>query len=184
VRIIIKLAPGADTAAIKQQISAMSTNIQRVDITSEVVAEAQSTPLLGGSQQVNLLGVVFATAVASVGMGLIVYTLLRSRWKELNLMSVKGYSAKQLIMSLAIENLGLATLATLLGVGSGIVYLMGEVQLFNKYILTYTAWRLSFPLMSQLQLLALYLVIVAATLAPIVLIVRRITEQPNIKGEA
>jgi len=184
IRVLIKLEPGADVAAVKQQVESLSTNVQRVDITSDTVADAQSTPLLGGSQQVNLLGVVFAAAVASFGMGLIVYTLLRSRWKELNLMSVKGYSARQLVMSLAIENLGLATLATILGIGSGIVYLMGEVQLFNKYILTYTAWRFAFPLMSQLQLLALYLVIVAATLAPIVLIVRRITEQPNVKGEA
>jgi ABC-type antimicrobial peptide transport system permease subunit len=184
IRVLIKLAPGADKAAIKQQIEALSANIQKVNITSEVVVEAQTTPLLGGSQQVNLLGVVFATAVASAGMGLIVYTLLRSRWKELNLMSVKGYSERQLILSLSIENIGLATLATILGIGSGIVSLMSEVQLFNKYILTYTAWRLSFPLVSQLQLLALYLVIIAATLAPIVLIVRRITEQPNIKGEA
>ncbi len=184
IRVIIKLEPGADAAAIKQQIASLSTNVQRVDVTSEVVASTQSSPLLGGSEQVNQLGVVFAAAVASVGMYLIVYTLLRSRWKELNLMSVKGYSARQLAASLAIENIGLATLATILGIGSGVVYLMGEVQLFNKYLLTYTAWRFSFPLMSQIQLLALYLVIVAATLAPIVLVVRKITEQPNVKGEA
>jgi hypothetical protein len=60
---------------------------------------------------------------------------------------------------------------------------MGQEQLFNKYILTYTAWRITFPLISQMQLMALYLVIVAATLAPIMLVVRKITEQPNIKGE-
>jgi ABC-type antimicrobial peptide transport system permease subunit len=180
----MKLAPNADTAAIKTQVMAFGVNVQRVDITSDVVNNAQTSPLLGGSQQVNQLGVIFATAVASVGMSLIVYTLLRSRSLELNLMSVKGYSARQLAVSLAIENVGLATLATILGIGSGIINLMGQVQLFNKYIMTYTAWRILFPLTSQLQLLLLYLVIVAATLTPIVIVIRRITEKPNVKGEA
>jgi ABC-type antimicrobial peptide transport system permease subunit len=184
VRILIKLAPGADTDFIKSQVETLGLNIQRTDITTEVVDKAQTSPLLGGSQQVNQLGVVFATAVASVGISLIVYTLLRSRLTELNLMSIKGYSARQLATSLAIENIGLATLAAILGIGSGLVNLMGEVQLFNKYILTYTAWRVIFPFITQLQLLLLYLIIVAATLAPIILVVRRITDKPNVKGEA
>jgi ABC-type antimicrobial peptide transport system permease subunit len=183
IRILVKMAPRADPKAIKEQVQTLGVNVQRIDFTSEVVQMAQSSPLLGGSQQVNQLGVLFAAAVASVGMSLIVYTLLRSRSKELNLMSIKGYSSRQLAISLAVENIGLATLATLLGIGSGIVSLMGQEQLFNKYILTYTAWRITFPLISQMQLMALYLVIVAATLAPIMLVVRKITEQPNIKGE-
>ncbi|HIH89561.1 TPA: ABC transporter permease [Candidatus Bathyarchaeota archaeon] len=183
VRILIKLAPGVDVETIKTQVQALGLNVQRMDITSDIVQKAQTSPLLGGSQQVNQLGVVFATGVASVGMALIVYTLLRSRSKELNLMSVKGFSARQLAVSLAIENVGLAVLATILGIASGWVNLMGEVQLFNKYILTYAAWRISFPLTSQLQLLLLFLIIVAATLAPIILVVRRITEKPSVKGE-
>jgi ABC-type antimicrobial peptide transport system permease subunit len=182
IRIPIKLSPGADTQAIATQIQALSPNVQRVDITSQIVAEQQASPLLGGSQQVNQLGVIFASAVSSVGMALIVYTLLRSRSKELNLMSIRGYSARQLAVSLTVENVGLATLATILGIGSGIVSLMGEVQLLNKYITTYTAWRFVFPLMSQLQLALLYLIIVAATVIPIILVVRRITNEPNVKG--
>ena len=182
IRIPIKLSPGADTQAIATQIQALSPNVQRVDITSQIVAEQQASPLLGGSQQVNQLGVIFASAVSSVGMALIVYTLLRSRSKELNLMSIRGYSARQLAISLIVENVGLATLATVLGIGSGVVSLMGEVQLLNKYIATYTAWRFVFPLMAQLQLALLYLIIVAATVAPIIIVVRRITNEPNVKG--
>jgi ABC-type lipoprotein release transport system permease subunit len=182
IRILIKLAPGADGQAIANQIQTISPNIQRVDITSNVVEKAQSTPLLAGSQQVNQLGVIFASGVSSIGIALIVYTLLRSRSKELNLMSIRGYSSGQLAVSLIVENVGLATLATVLGVGSGIVSLMGQVQLFNQYILTYTAWRYVFPAMSQLQLGIIYLVIVAATVAPIIIVVRGITNKPNVKG--
>jgi hypothetical protein len=36
--------------------------------------------------------------------------------------------------------------------------------------------------MSQLQLALLYLIIVAATMAPIIIVVRRITNKPNVKG--
>jgi ABC-type antimicrobial peptide transport system permease subunit len=183
VRMLIKLEPGADREAIKTQIQSLGLNVQRVDITSDIIDRAQASPLLSGSQQVNQLGVVFAATVASVGMALIVYTLLRSRSKELNLMSVKGFSSRQLVVSLAIENVGLAVLATILGVASGYINLLGEIQLFNRYILTYTAWRISFPLIAQLQLLLLFLIIVAATLAPIILVVRRINEKPSTKGE-
>ncbi len=183
VRLLIKLEPGANTDAIKTQVQALGLNVQRIDLTRDIVQKAQTSPLLGGSQQVNQLGVVFAATVASVGMALIVYTLLRSRLKELNLMSVKGFSSRQLAVSLAVENVGLAVLATILGIASGWVNLMGEVQLFNRYILTYTAWKISFPLMSQLQLLLLFLIIVVATLAPIILVVHKITEKPNLKGE-
>jgi ABC-type antimicrobial peptide transport system permease subunit len=182
IRILIKLAPGADGQAIANQIQTISPNIQRVDITSNVVEKAQSTPLLAGSQQVNQLGVIFASGVSSIGIALIVYTLLRSRSKELNLMSIRGYSSSQLAISLIVENVGLATLATILGIGSGMVNLLGQVQLFNQYILTYTAWRYVFPAMSQLQLGILYLVIVAATAIPIIIVVRGITNKPNVKG--
>jgi hypothetical protein len=137
---------------------------------------------MGGSQQVNQLGVIFASGVSSLGMALIVYTLLRSRSKELNLMSIRGYSSRQLAISLMVENVGLASLATVLGIGSGIVSLMGEIQILNKYILTYTAWRFVFPLISELQLSLQYIIIVAATVAPIIIVVRRITNEPNVKG--
>ncbi len=182
IRILIKLDPNANTQAIVSQIQALGPIVQRVDITSQVIQQTQSSPLLGGSQQVNQLGVIFASGVSSLGMALIVYTLLRSRSKELNLMSIRGYSTRQLAISLIVENVGLATLATVLGIASGVVSLMGEVQLLNKYILTYTAWRFIFPTMSQLQLTLLYLIIVAATVAPIIIVVRRITNQPDVKG--
>ena len=184
VRVIAKFRPGADTQAFTQGVNALGQEIQKVEVTSIFVARVLSSPLVAGSQQTSMLGFIFAALVASVGMTIIVYTLLRSRSKELNLMSVKGYSTRQLSTSLITENVGLATFASIIGVGIGLLNLTGQVQLYNKYVQSYTSWRFVFPLFSQLQLALLYLVIIAATIAPIILVVRRITEEPNIKGES
>ena len=184
IRIIVKFKPGIDIQAFTSQVKALGSNIQRVDITSENIVKAQSSPLIAGSMQVIQLGIIFASAVSSVGVALVVYMLLRSRSKELNLMSIKGYSARQLSLSLITENVGLAILATVLGVVIGMVSLSGQVVLYNRLVYTYTSWRLVFPAISQIQMGLLFIILIAATIAPIVLVVRRITEEPNIKGEA
>ena len=184
IRIIVKFKPGVDIQAFTSQVKALGPSIQRVDITSENILKAQSSPLISGSMQVIQLGIIFAAAVSSVGVALVVYMLLRSRSKELNLMSIKGYSARQLSLSLITENVGLAVLATVLGAVIGLVSLSGQVELYNKLVYTYTSWRLILPAISQLQLALLFIILLAATAAPIVLVVRRITEKPNVKGEA
>jgi ABC-type lipoprotein release transport system permease subunit len=184
IRIIVKFKPGVDIQAFTSQVKALGPNIQRVDITSENILKAQSSPLISGSMQVIQLGIIFAAAVSSVGVALVVYTLLRSRSKELNLMSIKGYSARQLSLSLITENVGLAVFAAVLGAVIGLVSLSGQVVLYNRLVYTYTSWRLILPVISQLQLALLFIIILAATAAPIVLVVRRITDEPNVRGEA
>ncbi len=183
-RVIARLRQGADPQTFIDQTNALAPNIQRVEVTSLFVEKVLNSPLIAGSQQTSMLGFFFAALVASAGMTIIVYTLLRSRSKELNLMSVKGYDTRQLSVSLITENVGLASFASIMGVAIGMLSLTGQVQLYNKYIQSYTSWRFAFPLASQLQLALLYLAIVAATVAPIILVVRRITEEPNVKGES
>ena len=118
-----------------------------------------------------------------MGVALIVYTTLRSRNTELNLMSIRGYSAQQLSMSLIVENIGLAIFATLLGVVAGFINLIGQVELYNIYVINYTIWRFVFPPLSQLQLILLFLVVVAATIIPILITVRTITSEPKLHGD-
>ena len=180
-RVIVKLAPSTDTAAFTTGVKALGPNVQNVEVTSDVVTRYQSSSLIAGSKQVIQLGIVFAAAVASVGVALVVYTLLRGRMKELNLMSVRGYSTRQLAGSLITENVGLAALATVLGVTIGLVNLSGQVATFNRVVVSYTSWRLVFPSLSVAQVALLFLVIVVATAIPVVMIVRRITEEPNVK---
>ncbi len=184
VRVVARFKQGADPQAFIGKVNALGLNIQKVEVTSIFLAKVLSSPLVAGSQQTSMLGLIFAALVASVGMTIIVYTLLRSRSKELNLMSIRGYNARQLSTSLITENVGLATFASAIGIAIGLLSLTGQVQLYNKYVQSFTSWRFVFPLFSQLQLALLYIIIVVATIAPIILVVRRITEEPNLKGES
>jgi ABC-type antimicrobial peptide transport system permease subunit len=129
------------------------------------------------------LGLIFAAAVSSIGVVLIVYMLLESRSRELNLMSIRGYQKYQLSISLITENIGMTIFASILGITIGVVNLLGQIEFYNKYIPSYTSWRLEFPLVSQVQLALLFTSIVLATIIPIELVVRKISKKPNIKGE-
>jgi hypothetical protein len=183
IRVLVKLKPGADSERFSNQVKALGPNVQRVDITSIITERTLGSPLFTGSLQEARLGIIFAAAVASVGVALIVYTMLRSRNTELNLMSIRGYSVQQLSMSLVVENIGLAIFATLLGVVAGFINLFGQVELYNLYVVNYTIWRFVFPPLSQLQLILLFLVVVAATIIPILITVRTITSEPRLHGE-
>ena len=183
IRILVKFNSSIDVQTFSNQVKALSPNVQRVDVTSVIVERTKNSALVTGSLQEVQLGIIFAAALSSVGLGLIVYTLLRSRSRELNLMSIRGYSARQLSSSLVIENVGLAVFATIFGVITGFINLIGQIELYNVLVLTYTSWRFVYPLISQLQLVLLFLVILAATVTPILITVRRITIEPNIRNE-
>ena len=183
IRVLVKLKPGADLERFSDQVKALGPNVQRVDITSIITERTLGSALFTGAQQEARLGVLFAAAVASVGVALIVYTTLRSRSTELNLMSIRGYSVRQLSVSLIVENIGLAIFATLLGGVAGFINLYGQVELYNIYVLNYTSWRFVFPILSQLQLILLFLVVVVATIIPILITVRTITDEPKLHGE-
>jgi hypothetical protein len=180
IRILVKLKPGADFERFSNQVKALGPNVQRVEISSIITERTLGSPLFTGSQQVARLGIIFAAAVASVGVALIVYTTLRSRNTELNLMSIRGYSIQQLSISLVVENIGLAIFAALLGVVAGFINLIGQVELYNLSVFNYTIWRFVFPLLSQLQLILLFLVVVVATIIPILIMVRTIASEPKL----
>jgi ABC-type antimicrobial peptide transport system permease subunit len=182
IRILVKLKASADIQKFSSQVIAFGPNVQRVDVTSVVVDRAQNSALFAGSLEEARLGIIFAAAVASVGLVLIVYTMLRSRNTELNLMSIRGYSARQLSLSLIVETIGFAIFATVLGGVTGFINLFGQIELYNIYVVNYTSWRFIFPIISQLQLILLFLVVLVATVVPILLMVRMITEEPKLHG--
>jgi hypothetical protein len=183
IRVLAKLKPGADFERFSNQVKSLGPNIQRVDITSIITERTMGSAVFTGSQQEARLGIIFAAAVTSLGVALIVYTTLRTRNTELNLMSIRGYSIRQLSMSLIVENIGLAVFATLLGVVAGFINLIGQVELYNIYVINYTIWRFVFPPFSQFQLILLFLVVMIATITPILITVRTITDEPKLHGE-
>jgi predicted lysophospholipase L1 biosynthesis ABC-type transport system permease subunit len=182
-RILVKLNDGADPVAFKTAVEALSPNVQKVDITSLYSEKTINNVFLAGPRRVEELGIYFSSLVASVGVLLVVSTILRSRWKELTLMTVRGFSPRQLEASLLLENVGMSLFAAALGVAIGFVALKGQAQVFNMVVPTMLQRQVVFPMASTINLLLVIAVLLAATVAPILVAVRRITDKPSWKTE-
>jgi ABC-type antimicrobial peptide transport system permease subunit len=182
-RIIVDLEEGADLASFKEAVEALSTDVERVDVTALLAERSLSNIYLAGPRRVEELGAYFAGLIASLGVALIVSTVVRSRGKELTIMAIRGYSPGQLGASLIFETVGMELLAILLGVSVGYVSLRGQTQLFNQLISTSIQRRLVFPLSAQVNLLIIVGLLLLATLLPILVAVRRISGSPDLKLE-
>ncbi|MCJ7573782.1 hypothetical protein MUO93_05905, partial [Candidatus Bathyarchaeota archaeon] len=169
--------------AFKTAVEALSPNVQKVDITSLYSEKTINNIFLAGPRRVEELGIYFSSLVASVGVLLVVSTILRSRWKELTLMTVRGFSPRQLEASLLLENVGMSLFAAALGVAIGFVALKGQAQVFNMVVPTMLQRQVVFPMASTINLLLVIAVLLAATVAPILVAVRRITDKPSWKTE-
>ncbi|TRO60683.1 FtsX-like permease family protein, partial [Candidatus Bathyarchaeota archaeon] len=106
-RVIVDLAPGVDYDTVKAALGDVDPDVQRVDIAPVNLEYALDNLLLSGPKQIQVLGTYFAGLVASVGIVLIISTMIRSRNKELTIMSIRGYSPKQMAITLLTENLGM-----------------------------------------------------------------------------
>ncbi len=182
-RILVNLDDAVDLQAFKERVEELSTDVERVDVTALQVEKSLNNIYLAGPRRVEELGSYFAGLVASLGVALIVSTVIRSRGKELTIMAIRGYSPGQLGMSLVFEHVGMELLAILLGVSVGIVSLRGQTELFNQVLSAGIERRMVFPVSAQVNLLVIVGLLFLATLVPIILAVRRISDSPNLKLE-
>jgi len=182
-RILVNLDDAVDLQAFKERVEDLSTDVERVDLTALQVEKSLNNIYLAGLRRVEELGSYFAGLVASLGVALIVSTVIRSRGKELTIMAIRGYSPGQLGMSLVFEHVGMELLAILLGVSVGLVSLRGQTELFNQVLSAGIERRMVFPFSAQVNLLVIVGLILLATLLPIILAVRRISDSPNLKLE-
>jgi predicted lysophospholipase L1 biosynthesis ABC-type transport system permease subunit len=103
---------------------------------------------------------------------------MRSRWKELTMMAIRGFSTGQLVLSLMVENIGIVILAVTLGLGIGSIMLMGETEVINVTVPAVLQRRVVFPASAQLSLVVIVGLLVLSTVAPILLSVRQVSEHP------
>ncbi|OGD47881.1 hypothetical protein A3K69_06105 [Candidatus Bathyarchaeota archaeon RBG_16_57_9] len=182
-RIIVHLEEGVDLGAFKGAVEGLSADVERVDVTVLLVESSLNNIYLAGPRRVEELGAYFAGLIASLGVVLIVSTVVRSRSKELTIMAIRGFSPGQLSISLVFEMVGMELLAVLLGVSVGYVSLRGQTQLFNQLMATSIQRRLLFPASAQLSLLMIIGLLLVATVLPILVAVRRISGSPELKLE-
>jgi len=182
-RIIVNLEPGIDFDTVKAALEDVDPDVQRVDIAAVNLENALDNLLLSGPKQIQVLGTYFAGLVASVGIVLIISTMIRSRIKELTIMSIRGYSPKQMAVTLLTENLGMDIFAIALGIFVGVFTLYGTVNLLNNTLAFIFSYRVVFPVTVIVQLAVIVGLIILSTIVPIVVAVNRISAEPDLKLE-
>jgi len=182
-RIIAKLEPGVDYDTIKTALEDVDTDVQRVDIAPVNLENALNNLLLSGPKQIQVLGTYFAGLVASIGIVLIISTMIRSRNKELTIMAIRGYSPRQMAITLLTETLGMDIFAIGLGLFVGLFTLYGIVNLLNSTLAFIFKHRVVFPASVIIQMSAIVGLIIVSTIIPIVVAVNKISAEPDLNLE-
>ncbi|MBS7638545.1 ABC transporter permease, partial [Candidatus Bathyarchaeota archaeon] len=178
VRILVRLKDGVNLDEFSASIMAMDPNIEGIDIADLKLREASSNIFLTGSRRIEEIGVYIASVISSVGVALVVSTGLRSRWKEIVVMAIRGFSMRQLTSILALEYLSSTLLAIVLGSAVGIILLRGEIEMFNSLSQASIWRRMVFPVGAQLSLSAILGLIQISVVIPILFAARRASLHP------
>ena len=182
-RILVKLETDVDPETFKQQVEALDKDVQKVEVTVLTMKTALNNILVSGPKKVNILGAYFAGLVASLGILLITSTMIRTRIKELTIMSIRGFSSGQMATSLLVESLGMDLFAVVLGSIVGLASLAGIVNILNQFVGFNFEHRVVFPLNAQIQLGVIFGLLAISTIIPIIISVNRISRKPNLKLE-
>jgi ABC-type antimicrobial peptide transport system permease subunit len=109
--------------------------------------------------------------------------MIRSRKKELTIMVIRGYSPRQLAITMLTEHLGMDIFAIVLGSAVGVITLYGIVNLLNNALGFIFSYRVVFPLTVLVKLGAIIGLIILSTIVPIVVAVNRISAEPDLRLE-
>jgi ABC-type antimicrobial peptide transport system permease subunit len=182
-RLLVDLEPKVDQEWFKTKVESLDPNIEKADLTQISLDNSRTNLYLVGPRRVEELGTFFATIVASIGVILIVSTMIRSRIKEYTIMSIRGFSSRQLAVSLIVDSLGIDILAIILGLGVGYVTLIGETEIFNRASAFGIERKVVYPLSAKINLLIIIGLLILSTVIPILIAVYRITRNPDLKLE-
>jgi len=182
-RIIVNLENNVDLEAVKEALTNVDPDVQRVDIAAINLEHALDNVILSGPKQMQILGTYFAGLVASIGVLLIISTVIRSRNKELTIMSIRGYSPCQLAITLLVENLGMDVFAICLGLLVGWFSLYGVVNMLNETLGFIFSYKVVFPPSVIIRIAVVIGLIILSTIVPIVVAVNKITAEPDLRLE-
>ena len=172
-RTLIKLSSGADEAAAAEQIRALAPTTAIVYSVVEQIHQQESNLMSTGTLSVQRLGVVFGILAASVGTALVSFVSLKERQREASIMSVRGFSFKQLTVTLLAENLAVVVFAILLGAIAGFIIVYGNVASFGATSASLVSKRLVFPADAVLTILAYFGLVLASAIIPVVVMAKR-----------
>jgi len=182
-RIIVNLEEDVDYEGVAEALGEVDPDVQRVDVAALNLEAALGNLLLSGPKQIQVLGTYFAGLVASIGVALVVSTLIRSRSKELTIMAIRGFSPKQMGVTLAMEIMGMNLFSIALGAFVGVSTVYGIVNLLNNTLAFIFSYKVTFPPSALAKIAAIVGLVVVATLIPVGVAVNRIASNPDLKLE-
>jgi ABC-type antimicrobial peptide transport system permease subunit len=165
----VKLEPnvyGKEIAEVVRNV----TGVEYADSAAEQIETREENMLLSGSLNISRLGVVFAALAASVGTALVTVATLLERRKEITLLMVKGFSIRQVILTLLTENLGTLLIAGLMGGFVGYLIDRGNVASSRAVSLLVTP-RVIFPVDAVINVFMIFSLVVASAVLPVVIMV-------------
>lgn len=177
-RILVHFEDGADIESFTEAVLDLDPDVESVDVTEVDLRRALTNVYLAGPRRVEELGVYLAALVSSVGVALVVSTALRVRRKELTILAIRGFSMGQLATTLLVENIGMAAFATALGFVVGFISLRGETEIFNAAVSGALGRRVVLPPSAQLSLAIVVGLLVVSTVVPILVMARRVSNNP------
>jgi ABC-type antimicrobial peptide transport system permease subunit len=177
-RILVRFEPGADPVDFEASVAEMGDNIEAIYTVAEVLEGFMSNIFVQGPMQVQQLGIIFSTLVSSIGVILVISTTLMERRKEITLMVIRGFSVKQLIQMLLVENFGIVSFSMLLGAVVGYINIVGDVAITNAsggLIMS----RIVFPTASLMFIGVIVASIILSVVIPIIVSSRQNSAKPQ-----
>jgi len=180
-RILVKFKEGVDEEKLIKLLEELDPNISSVDAFNQSFKKINSNILFSTPGRIQQLGIYFAVILSSIGVALIVSAMLQSRWKEIIIMNVRGFSSRQLSVTLLLENIIMMIFALFLGSVVGFVYLRGQNEMLNMSVQSLIERRIIFSTEAQIVLASIIIVIFASTVIPILASMRQLSERLNLK---
>lgn len=174
--LLVKTAPDLNGTEIEQQLASMFPDyVETHSMTSEI-QELQENDFQMAGVRTRWVGILFALVLAVVGTVLVVGLTLKEKEYEVTLLGVRGFERRQVLKVLFGEVLVMVVFSLLLGLGTGLVQLFGEIANQSQNAMQLVRPRIVLDLLVGLEMFAIVMIVVIAALIP-VLLASRLTEE-------
>jgi len=165
--ILVDTSPDANGTALQADFLESVDNVYATYSVASEIADYQTSALRSGATKMQWLAITFAVILAMVGTGLVVILALQEKNAEIALLSVRGFSNRQLFKTLLAEVMVTILFALVLGLGVGFIEILGQVSQQNTGIMGLVRYRPVLGGPTTLSVLILLGVVLLAAIVPV-----------------
>ncbi len=125
--VLMKTTPGTNGTLVEEEITALAPEVRSTDSSTTRGTDWEEATFQQGGTRARWLGIAFAVVLAIAGTGLIVTLTLREKEYETTLLAVRGFTKQQVMKVLVAEVMVMILFSLLLGAGTGIIQLFGDI---------------------------------------------------------